>query len=438
MNDKNMPALERLKAALDARGLDLPLSGEPEVTLARPLAIGSRVLANRIAAQPMEGCDGTSDGRPGERTIRRYLRYARGGAALIWMEATASMEECRANPRQLWMNEDNADSFARLIGDMKEACMAENGFEPVIIMQDTHSGRYSKPHGRPEPIIAYNNPLFEKDAPIDASRIISDDGIERAEDAICAAAVLAQRAGFDGADLKSCHRYLGSELLSAYTRPGRYGGSLENRSRFLYNCFAKTHAAISGDFIITSRMNVYDGFPYPYGFGVREDGGLEPCVDEGISIIRRIHKDFGLPLIDVTIGNPYVNPHVNRPANSYPYPSPEDPYIGVKRMMDCVGAVKKGCPGVPVVGSGLSYPGKNAMYLAAGGIEQGVYDVAGFGRMMFADPDWARKLLSGKEDEIRFCLACGKCSELMRAGNITGCVMRDEYYTKLYKEVFGK
>ncbi len=190
-------------------------------------------LENRIAIQPMEGCDGTRDGKPDELTIRRYDRFARSGAALIWEEATAVCEEGRANPRQLWIKKENVAAFQEMNQRIREISFRENGFVPKIIMQATHSGRYSKPNGTPEPIIAYQNPLFEKENPIPAERVISDEALDRLAEQFGKAARLAEQAGFDGIDIKACHRYLNCELLSAYHRPGRYGGSLENRTRLL-------------------------------------------------------------------------------------------------------------------------------------------------------------------------------------------------------------
>ena len=120
--------------------------------------------------------------------------------------------------------------------------MRENGFEPVVIMQATHSGRYSKPEGVPAPLIAYNNPIFEGDKPIAAERILSDDYLYGLIDKFGASASLAEQAGFDGVDIKCCHRYLNSELLSAYTRKGDFGGSLENRTRLLRSGVAAAQA----------------------------------------------------------------------------------------------------------------------------------------------------------------------------------------------------
>ena len=154
----------------------LPHSDDLSV-LFTPLAIGSVTSPNRIALQPMEGTDGTADVRPGPLTRRRYLRFAHGGAGLIWFEAVASAPEVRASAHQLMITDENVDDFARLLDEMRETCLKENGYVPVILMQATNSGRYSKPTGVPAPLIAYNNPALE-DTPIDSSRILSDDQLK--------------------------------------------------------------------------------------------------------------------------------------------------------------------------------------------------------------------------------------------------------------------
>lgn len=430
--------LADVRAAAESAGVNLPVSENLDV-LSQPLTVRGHVIPNRIAIQPMEGCDGTPDGSPGELTLRRYDRFARSGAGLIWFEACATSEEVRANPRQAWLKESNLDAYKRLADGIRETAMATVGYAPLLIMQSTHSGRYSKPHGVPAPIIAYNNPIFEKDNPLPKECIATDDHIRKSEDDIARTAQLAQKAGFDGLDVKACHRYLGSELLSAYDRQGEYGGSFENRTRFLINGIKKTRAAVDNDFIVTSRLNIYDGFPYPYGFGVAQGGGVVPDMTEPSRLLNILHQDLGVEMVDITIGNPYVNPHVNRPADMQSYPLPEDPFVGVARMIDCIAAVKKQNPTLTIIGSALSYLRAFSGNLAAGAIEQGIYDMAGFGRMAFAYPDFARDLLEkGQLAANRCCVSCGKCSQLMRMGSTAGCVVRDATYTKLYKELTKK
>ena len=151
---------------------------EDTSVLASPLIIGKRTAANRICYQPMEGCDGTRDGAPDELTKRRYMRFARGGAGLIWFEATAVVPEGRANPRQLMLTEENADEFAALVADIKEECLKENGFLPLIVCQLTHSGRWSKPDGAPRPLVAYHRTPMEKNGPLNEDAILSDEYLD--------------------------------------------------------------------------------------------------------------------------------------------------------------------------------------------------------------------------------------------------------------------
>lgn len=432
----NYSAIAEMENEIKKMGLtNLPLSEDIDV-LKTEYTSGGLSLKNRFAIQPMEGCDGTSAGEPGELTIRRYERFAKSGAALIWAEAVAIKKEGRANPRQLFLNDETKDSFKRLNEKIKEISLKENGFEPVLIMQATHSGRYSKPNGVPEPIIAYNNPLFEGDNPIDKSRIITDDDLYSLEEQYGLAAKMAEEVGFDGIDIKCCHRYLGSELLSAYTREGAFGGSFENRTRLLRNGIKNATEATSKNFIVTSRLNVYDGFPYPYGWGVKEGCGKEIDLSEPLKLIDILHNELGVELLNITIGNPYVNSFVNRPADCTAKLSGEHPLVGVDRMFGCTAEIQKAFPNLCVMGSGISYMKENLPYLAAGAIKAGMLKIQGVGREAFAYPDFYKDIEKiGRMEKSKSCITCGKCTELMRAGGTTGCVIKDsEVYMPLYKE----
>ncbi len=417
---------------------ELPFSDNTDI-LKRSLDIGKKIIPNRLACQAMEGCDGNADGTPGELTLRRYDRFAKGGAGLIWYEATAVLPEGKANPRQLYINEGNLDAFARQVERIKETALRENGTEPVVIMQATHSGRYSKPEGVPAPLIAYNNPIFEKDTPIDSDRIVTDEYIDRVKEALINASILAEKAGFDGVDIKACHRYLNCELLSAYERKGRYGGSFENRTRLLRESILGAMEVTDNSFIVSSRMNVYDGFPYPYGFGVREDTDIDVDLTEPTELIE-ILASYGVKLLNITMGNPYFNPHVNRPFAKGGYVHPEHPLEGVARMLNGIAEIKNSVPDIKIISSALSYLGVAAPFVAAGFIEQGGFDIAGFGRTIFAYPDFAKDILTkGETDKNKICLCCGKCTEIMRTpGGTPGCVIRDkEVYAPIYRKQCG-
>jgi len=419
-------------------GLGLPCSDDLSV-FRRELKVGTKVIPNRLACQAMEGCDGTADGTPGELTVRRYDRFAKGGAGTIWFEATAVMPEGRANPRQLWIHKGNLDAFKREVERIKETALRENGYAPVVIMQATHSGRYSKPEGTPAPLIAYNNPIFEKDTPIAKDHIVTDDYLDRVGEALVEGAVLAKEAGFDGVDIKACHRYLNCELLSAYERPGKYGGSLENRTRLLRESMAGAMERCGSDFIVSSRMNVYDGFPRPYGFGVRADGSTDFDPTEPIWLLRQL-RDMGVELLNITMGNPYFNPHVNRPFASGGYDIGEHPLEGVARMLKGTAALKAAVPDMKLICSAVTYLGVAAPMVTGAFIRDGGFDIAGFGRTIFAYPDFAKDILSGRGmDKSKVCICCSKCTHIMRTpGGTPGCVIRDaEPYAQLYKQFCG-
>ena len=419
------PTLADVSSEAEKLGVFLPLC-QDTATLFEPLALGKRIVSNRIAFQPMEGTDGTEDGAPGEWTRRRYLRFAKGGPGLIWFEAVATVPEARASAHQLRITEENLDAYKKLLDGIREASLKENGYAPLIVMQATHSGRYSKPHGYPEPLIAYHCPPLE-DTPLPDDRILSDDDLRRYEEAYVRAAKLCQEAGFDGMDVKCCHRYLACELLSAYTRPGPYGGSFENRARFLKNCYRAAQSAVTREgFFLTSRMNVYDGFPYPYGFGVSERDGLKPDLTEPIRLIGELKAEFDIPIVNVTMGNPYKNPHVNRPYDHGNYVPDEHPLEGEGRMMAGVSEIQHALPGVPVIGSAFSYLRQWAGSLAAGMVAEGHCAMAGFGRMAFAYPDFIYDLKEkGIMDPKKVCVTCGGCAALLRAGTPAGCIVRD-------------
>ena len=418
-----------------ALNVNLPFSDDVTI-LNSNFKIGNRTVQNRLVCQAMEGCDGTESGSPDTLTKRRYERFAKGGAGLIWFEATAVMEEGRANPSQLYITDDNLDDFKRQVEEIKEMALKTNGYEPIVIMQATHSGRYSKPNGAPAPLIAYNNPIFEKDNPISKDRIVTDEYLDRVKEALINGALLAEKAGFDGVDIKCCHRYLNSELLSAFEREGRYGGSLENRTRLLRESVIGAIENCSKDFIVSSRLNVYDGFPYPYGFGVSKDGKLDFDATEAIWLVKEL-SSYGVNILNITMGNPYFNPHVNRPFANGAYEAPEHALEGVARVLNGTAKIKEAVPQMAIICSAVSFLGVAAPNIVSAFIKDNKFDFAGFGRTIFAYPDFANDILNnGAMSKDKICICCSKCTEIMqKPGGTPGCVIRDkDVYMPLYKK----
>lgn len=415
---------------------DIPMAEECSV-LNTPFSVYSKTVRNRIVFQPMEGADGELSGAPGELTKRRYTRFAKSGAGIIWVEAVAVCNEGRANPHQLCLNEETAEDFKNLVSMIKETAQLKFGWEPLVIMQATHSGRQSRPTDKPEPIYAYHNEIFEKKRPMgEGSHLITDEECDALGEKYYKATLLAAQCGFDGVDIKCCHGYLISEFLSARNREGRYGGSLENRTRLYFSCFenAKKAADETGVFL-TTRLGVYEGFEYPWGFGVSKDSGLDFDMEEPVWVVEQLKNRFGVELINITIGNPYVNPNVNRPYNGCEI---EDPYTGVARIAAVTKAMQKAFPDMTFVLSGTTFLMEKSLNYAAAMVRDFGVQLAGFGRMTFAYPEfWEDYLENGYIERKKCCIACGKCTKMMRSGGVAGCPVRDrEVYTPLYKEYF--
>ncbi len=392
-----------------------------------PLMIQNCTIPNRVTLQPMEGCDCNPDGSPGELTVAKYRRAAESGAGLIWMEACAVCPEGRTNPRQMMLTRENLPAFKTLVADMRRIAADTCGITPTLILQLTHSGRQSI-----TPMIAYRHPLYEARRPAGDEHIVTDEYLDTLPALYAESAALAVEAGFDGVDVKSCHGYLFQELLSAFSRPGRYGGSFENRTRLYLDGVKATRAVIPADFLLTTRLSVSDMVPYPYGFGTTAEGELDLTEPERL-IACLVSEE--IQILNVTVGNPYYNPHVNRPYRKGGYLPPETPAVGLARFETIEKHIKDTFPTLTVVGSGLSYYRDDLMVQAERQLTEGVCDLVGFGRMWLAYPTFYRDFLQGSFTPKKTCLACSKCTELMRAGCVSGCAVYHEYYRELYKQV---
>lgn len=428
-------SLEEVQAKAAELGLSLPFAADTSA-LTKPLTVRNITFPNRMGIAPMEGADSTPDGAPSEYTLRRYVNEAIGGSAVIWFEAISIVEEGRSSKTQLLLTRDTLDAYKAFTAAIKEAGLKTNGFAPYLIMQANHSGRYSNPDNKPAPMIAYRHPELEQYRAADDSCIVTDDYLKALEEKFGEAALLAKEAGFDAVDIKSCHGYLLAELSSAYTRPGKYGGSFENRTRLLRNGILAAKAYEDSSFMVTCRLGIYDGYAYPYSFGVSPESGLTPDLTEPIRLVRELHDTYGLDMVNLTMGNPYATTHVTRPFDKGKYQPDEHPFIGLDRMIHGIGTVKKAVPEMTVFASAPSYLRRYADLYSAGAIEQGLCDGMLFGRMAFADPDFANEIIrDGRINPKRVCMTCGSCGDLIRAHKPTGCVIRDpETFMPFFRE----
>jgi NADPH2 dehydrogenase len=426
---------DRTAVEAEVRRLGVPIRFEPDIRVAlTPTTIAGRTMGNRLVIHPMEGCDGTLDGAPDELTIRRWARFGAGGAKMLWGEAVAIDPEFRANSRQLLMSDRTLSALEQLVALARKTHGDASDF--LIGLQLTHSGRWSYP----TPVVMFHDPALRNNG-----RIITDDELDRLQDRYVAAAVRTRDIGCDFVDIKQCHRYLLSEMLAARTRPGKYGGSLENRTRFVRDVLRRI-AAEAPDLIRGTRMNFFDGVPFAKnpttGIGEPVPGATENYLepDEAVAALR-LFEEAGLQLVNATAGCPYYNPHVGRPADREPpdgYGAPEPGFTGVARHFALAEAAHRACPALPVVGTGYSYLRHYAMEAGEANLRDDRVTLVGLGRGAIAYPDFARDVTM---DKRKACYTVSYCTTLMRAkGNelgqyATGCVPRDPIYAKLLQDI---
>jgi NADPH2 dehydrogenase len=457
---------QALVADAQRLGLEIPISTDLSPLL-EPITVGGRLVGNRLAIQPMEGCDGQLDGAPGDLTFRRFQRFGAGGAKLIWGEACAVVPEGRANPRQLVINPVNAVPLQRLLRATRRAHIESMGRDDDLLvgLQLTHSGRYSCVR----PILAQHDPLLDPRTVVDKTSgatagpdtpLISDAELERLRDRYALAAKLAFQIGFDFVDIKQCHRYLLNELLAARTRPGKYGGSFENRTRFIRELIGVIHDENPGR-IVATRLNVFDSVPYtkdhtgrgvpcPFQFPIESAWGTSgndpslPDLAEPLALIGLLEAQ-GVCLVNISLGNPYASPHLLRPFEYPPpdgYETPEHPLIGVDRHFRLTRDIQKAHPRLAVVGSGYSWLQAFAFEAGAANVSARRATFVGIGRGALAQPDFGRRLLRGEPlDNKRLCRTFSYCTALMRSKQnelgqfATGCPPFDkEPYGPIWDE----
>lgn len=458
------PRMAQLKTAADLgnyltkNDISLPfdetLLPAAESPFNRPIPLKSgQTIGNSLCILPMEGWDGTLDGRPTDFTRNRWKKFAISGAKLLFgCEAVAVCHSGKANPNQLVMNTETFPDFVELRQLVLDAHTESFGKtdDLVIGLQLTHSGRFCKPrsHKAFESKILYSHPfLNSKFGMATDYPLLTDEDIDYIIEQYVDAAVLAQKAGFDFVDIKHCHGYLGHEFLSAVSREGRYGGSFENRTRYLRTIVAGIREAAPG-LGIGIRLSAFDLLPfkkgpagagipesadsYPFAFGGKLNG-LELDLTETKALLSLV-ESLGIQLVCITGGSPYYNPHLMRPALFPPsdgYLPPEDPLLGVKRQIDVTHELKQAFPELVIIGSGYSYLQEWLPNVAQYVLRNGMVDSVGFGRMVLSYPTMPADMLEGRSlVRNHICRTFSDCTTAPRNGLISGCYPLDPLYKK--------
>ncbi len=277
---------------------------------------------------------------------------------------------------------------------------------------------------------------------------MSDNEIERIIGDYIHAAKLVQKAGFHFVDVKHCHGYLGHEFLSAVDRKGKFGGSFENRTRFLREIVDGILAEVPG-LEIGVRLSAFDFIPfkpsadnigipnsqlpvtnYPYAFGGDGTGtGID--LTEPHQFLSLL-ESLNIKLVNITAGSPYYVPHIQRPALFPPsdgYQPPEDPLVGVARLINVTAELKAKHPNLCIVGTGYSYLQEWLPNVAQNVVRTGKADFVGLGRMVLTYPAMCADVLEGKPlQRKRICRTFSDCTTAPRHGLVSGCYPLDEFY----------
>jgi NADPH2 dehydrogenase len=441
---KKLDTVDSFRRHCAELGVEIPIDDEvdPAGALGTPITMrdgeaGSITAPNRFAVLPMEGWDGTTDGRPTDLVRRRWRRFGASGCGLVWGEATAVRADGRANPNQLIIDE-------RTVGDLAELRQLLDPAQ-VCGLQLTHSGRWARPDGAPLPRTAYVHPLLDRRVAVDESAVLTDDELDRLADDYVDAAVLAGHAGFDFVDVKHCHGYLLHELLTGYDRQGRYGGDLHGRTRFLRAVVAGIRER-SPHLAVAVRLSAFDMVPFvpgaggvgspetsgPYRYAFGGDGsGLGVDLAETHALLEMC-SELGVGLVSLTAGSPYYNPHVQRPAYFPPsdgYQPPEDPLVGVARQLAVTAELTAAHPDLTVVGSGYSYLQDWLAHVGQSVVAGGGASMVGLGRMILSYPELAADVLAGRPlQRGLICRTFSDCTTAPRNGLVSGCYPLDPFY----------
>lgn len=452
-----------LRARLAELGLELPvdetvLTAAVDSPLAQPMKIAGFRVGNRWCIHPMEGWDANHDGSPSEHTLRRWRNFGLSGAKLIWGGEAAAVEESgKANPRQTLANRGNRAGLKRLLNELQDAHRQKHGSldDLLVGLQLTHSGRFCRPHDhRLKPRIAYHHPLLDDKfgiSPDDESIVWTDGQLEELIDRYVEAAGVARDAGFQFVDIKACHGYLLHEFLSARTRPGRFGGDFEGRTRLLRTIIERVRNDYP-ELLVGVRLSVFDTvpyltcreigrpmdygslLPYRYGFGVAESDPTLIDLREPLELLGALEA-AGVALVNISGGSPYYSPHVQRPAIFPPsdgYLPPEDPLVGAARLVEVARQCKAAFPDWPMVGSGYSYLQDYLPHVAQAVVRAGWIDFVGLGRMVLSYPELPADVLAhGRLARKRVCRTFSDCTTAPRNGLISGCYPLDAYYKQL-------
>lgn len=357
-----------------------------------PMNIGKMVVPNRIVMTAMGNHLANTDGSVSEEDIAFYGARAKGGVGLIITEcACVNFETGKGNTRQIAVDDD------KYIPGLKRLADEVHKYGSVIAVQIYHPGRQgitavngNKTMAAPsaKECLAVRQPTHE----------MTKEEIKDTIDRFVKSAKRLKEAGIDAVEIHAAHGYLINQFLSPYTnlRTDEYGGSFENRMRFLDEIIAGIREECGPDYPIIVRFSATEYMDYAGQPGE----GLQ--LEDGIKIAKHLEK-LGVDALDVSSG-------IYESMNTAWEP------VGFDQgwKIENVASIKKEV-NIPVIGVSVI---RDPLY-AEQILEEGKLDFVGSARQFFADPDWGNKARNGQEKSIRKCISCLYCMETLMNADLS-------------------
>ncbi len=394
--------------------------------LAQPIQIGTKTASNRFVINAMECCDSDEQGNPTAPTYERYTNLFEGDAGIIVLEAITVGYENRSREFQLSIMPHNAKPLEQFVSKMREV-----NSKPLFIFQLTHSGELSHP--------AFSRRVCIKPLAGFGGDVLSEDDVDKIIDKFVLSAKIAHDAGADGVDLKLCHGYLGSQILRPYNdRNWKYGGPWEKRRQFAFDLIERVTAAVNDkNFLIGSKVSFWEGFPGGQGSAGPDTAIID--LTEPLDLIKGL-EERGASFIIQSAGSPSITLALSQPDKAIP----DQVYLHHTFQKAGKDVLKKAV----LIGSAYSVFNKGNNKLQARNKEEnttafwgnknirdGVTDMIALGRQSLADPLLPKKYLEGREDDIKWCIACDNCIEFLIRQKNVGCAVYNKPYTKSLQEI---
>jgi 2,4-dienoyl-CoA reductase (NADPH2) len=363
-----------------------------------PLTVGGRKLSNRIVMAPLYLGYAGEGGTVTPMLLEHYRLMADSGAAMITVEnAAVDFEKGRGSKRTIRIDTDeNLDGLARLAD-----CIKQEG--ALACIQINHAGRFA---GVKDPVAPSAVETFGITA-----RALSIEETAEIREKFVSAAERARKAGFDMVELHGATGYLLAQFVSPHTnkRNDEYGGSLEKRMRFPLEVVDAVRSAV-GDFPIGYRFLADEFLP----------GGLKPAESRNVAAAL---SEAGVAYLSVMGGTyeSFTKPEIVERSRTQGY------------MAGLARDVRKHVD-TPVVTAGRISSGRCAEAI----LEEGKADLVGLARVLWADPEWPKKVREGREEEIIHCdPECEEvCMQLVMKGKPAYCVQWPPEKTRRFKDLF--